>query len=134
MRGSKQPAEVYHVQDHNQIKRTLHGHGPHLLQSPVLAHVLSAKLSNLFVEMLEECRSKTVKDLFELAGSVLLLAALTRFHVLLKPLKAFVNQLVVRQELQLLAESWHLLGQDREDMLLLDGVVHGELPAELKDD
>ena len=113
------------------LRCSLHRHDAHLVQRPILPHILCAQLLNFGVEVLPQNRAESVHNLLQLLEAQLLFAAAARLNVRLQHDEALVDVPVVRQQLQLLAEGRHLARQYGEDAPLLDRVVYRQVLAEL---
>jgi hypothetical protein len=80
-------------------------------------------------------RPPTVHLFLHLAQTQFVLTAPTALQILLKAIHALMNLLMLPQQLRRVApglELWHLLREDREDVLFFDGVVGAEVRAELE--
>lgn len=84
--------------------------------------------------MLPKHVPKPIHNLLQLAQPQLSRPARTIFKILLQNIKPLVNLLMLSQQLELLPERWHFLSEHGENVLLLDGVVHGEVVAEVETD
>lgn len=115
---------------------SLHGstdiQGGDLLLGPKLAHVLGAQHPDLVVEMGPQDGAKRVQHVLQLRQPQLALATATGAQVLLELDDALVDQLVLGDQMVVLGERGHALRERREEILLLDRVVHRQRPAQLQ--
>lgn len=113
-------------------------------QGPILPHILGAQSANLLIQMVPEDGGKAVHETLRLRQTQLVLPDATPLEIVLEPIHAGVDLLVLLQQVQIQiaggciidiivvmmtrdtnGELGHLLGQEREEHLLFDGVMRG---------
>lgn len=108
-----------------------HRQPPHLLRRPKPPHILRPQLMHLRVQMLPKHFPKSIHHLPQLRKPQLPLTQPTLRNIRLELLQPVVNLLVLREELEFLAESGHFLRQHGENVPLFDRVVDGEVVREV---
>lgn len=86
---------------------------------------------HLLIQMLPKHLPKPIHNHLQLSKPQLPLPSPALRDIRLKLLQSVVDLLVLRQQLQLFAESRHFLRQDWEDVPLFDRVVDGEVVREV---
>ena len=86
---------------------------------------------HLLVQMLPKHLPKPIHHNLQLAKPQLALPSPALRDISFELLQPVVDLLVLRQQFQLFAERRHFLREDREDVLLFDRVVDGEVVREV---
>ena len=81
--------------------------------------------------MLPQDFAKRVQDGLHLFHAQLFLSTPTLTEVLLKFVESIVDLFVLSEQFELFLEGWHLASENREDVALLDGMVDGQVVAEV---
>lgn len=103
----------------------------HLSRRPVPSHVLRPKFMNLIVKMLPQHLAKCVQDGLHLFHAQLFLSTPTLTEILLEFVESVVDLFVLSEQFELLLERWHLAGENREDVALLNGMMDGQVVAKV---
>lgn len=90
------------------------------------------KFLNLVVQVLPQNLPEAIHQHLQLLKPKVPLAILARPQILDEFFETRVDLLVLRQQFELLPERRLLLGQDREEVALLDTMVHLKLAGELE--
>lgn len=117
--------------DPTSSETTSHRQPRHLLLTPIQAHILRPQLLDLCVQMLPKHGPKPIQQALHLPQLQLPLPTPALGKPDLQLVQTLVDTLVVREEVQLFAESRHALRQQGENVLFFDGVVHGQVVAEV---
>lgn len=92
----------------------LNRYPPHLIDCPVLSHVLCTELADLVVEMLPEDCTESVEDFLELRQAQFAFASRTGVEVGCQLVQPGVDLLVLCEQLKFLLERGHFAREDRE--------------------
>jgi hypothetical protein len=103
----------------------------HLGRCPVLAHILSAQLMHLVVEMLPQDGAECVENSLEFIHAQLPLSTPAFAEIGFQLVESLVDLLVLSEQLEFFGKGGHLASKDGEDVALLDGVVDGEVVDEI---
>jgi hypothetical protein len=82
---------------------------------------------HLRIQMLPQHLAKSIHDLFQLAKPQLALTTSALGNVRLELLQPVVDLFMLREQFQLFLESGHFPRENREDMLLFNRVVDGQV-------
>ena len=96
-----------------------HRKPPHLIKGIILPQIIRRKLRHLVVQMGEKRSSKTVENILELIQPQVSRRRPDFLKIRLELIDASVDLFVLREKLELLAESGHFLCENGKDVLLL---------------
>ena len=86
---------------------------------------------HLVVKVLPQDLAKCIQDGLHLFHAQLFLSTSTLTEILLKLVESIVDLFVLSEQFKLLLEGWHLARENREDVALLDGMMDGQVVAEV---
>jgi hypothetical protein len=109
----------------------LYGYPRHFSWRPVPSHVLRPKFMHLIVEVLPQHLAKCVQNGLHLFHAQLFLSTSTLTEIFFEFVESVVDLFVLSEQFELFLEGWHLAGEHREDVALLDGMMDGQVVAEV---
>lgn len=110
----------------------MHIKGRNLLLGPITPHILRTEHADLIVQMRPEHLAKRVQHVLQLGHAQLSHPTAALPEIGLEADDALVDPLVLGDEVLVFGERGHALGQRREEIPLLDRVVHRQRAAELQ--
>jgi hypothetical protein len=86
---------------------------------------------HLIVEVLPQHLAKCVQNGLHLFHAQLFLSTSTLTEIFFEFVESVVDLFVLSEQFELFLEGWHFAGKHREDVALLDGMMDGQVVAEV---
>lgn len=122
----------FYTNNNYSLLHQLHRHPPHLIQTPILPHILRPQSLHLLIQMRPQNLPKPIHDPLQLPQIQLPLPTLHISHKTLQSINPRMDPLVLLQMPAVLLEHVHTPREHREDVAFFDGVVDGEVVGELE--
>lgn len=110
----------------------LPGKSLHLIFGPIPPHVVCAKVSNLVLQMSPKDLAEFVHDQLHLWQPQFGLAITTFPQILLQFVQPVVDQGMLTDQMLVVLEHGHALGERRVELLFFNHVMHGDAAAQIE--